>query len=198
MNWVDLAVLGVLGVSALLAFMRGLVREVLGIAAWAGAAYFAAWSHPFIKDRFRGWIGRADLADPIGVGMMFLAAVILLSVVAGMIAGVVRMSLVGGIDRTLGMVFGLLRGAVLIAFAYVLLGLAVPSDNWPQAVRQSRALPYAYQMAVLTTTLLPQEYRPAIHAPGSDAETHVDDLLHAAPLGRALTNPAPQPLLQHP
>ena len=38
MTWVDLVVFAVLAISALLAFMRGLVREVLGLAAWVGAA----------------------------------------------------------------------------------------------------------------------------------------------------------------
>ena len=186
MNWVDLAVLGVLGVSALLAFMRGLVREVLGLASWAGSAYFAAWAFPFVKDRFRGWIGRPDVADPMAVAARCLVSVIVLSVGAGMGGNIVRMSLIGGIDRTLGMVFGLLRGVALVAFAYVAVGLAVPSENWPEVVLQARSITYVHGAAEALTGLLPEEYRPKIHKLPDGVGTRVDDLLHATPQGRAI------------
>ena len=138
MNWVDLAVLAVLLVSALLALMRGLVREVLGIGAWVGAGFFAVWAFPMVRDRFRGWVGSPDLGDPVAFGTLFLVAVIFLSVISGMAGSVVRMSLLGGIDRTLGVVFGLLRGAALVAFAYIAVGMAVPVDNWPPVVLEAR------------------------------------------------------------
>ena len=47
MTWVDFTVLGIMAISAMLAFMRGLVRELLGIGAWAGAAIIA--SEAFVK-----------------------------------------------------------------------------------------------------------------------------------------------------
>lgn len=171
--------------------MRGLVREVLGIASWAGSAYFAAWAFPFVKDRFRGWIGRADIADPLTVAVLFVVAVIILSMVAGMIGNLVRMSLIGGIDRTLGMVFGLVRGTAIVAFAYVAVGLAVPVENWPEVVQDARALPYIYRVAVATTDLLPEAYRPNIRPPFVEGRgPKVDDLLRANPQGRAIAHPA--------
>ncbi len=196
-NWVDLAVLAVLGVSAVLAFARGLVREVLGIGSWAGAAYFAAWAFPFIRDRFRGWIGRPDISDAMAVASAFLVAVIVLSVIAGMIGSLVRMSLFGGVDRTLGMVFGLVRGAALVAFAYVAVGFAVPVPNWPLAVQDARSLPYVRRAALLAVGLLPAEYRPAVQDLPIGKDTNAEDLLHATPLGKALQPAKPAPAV-HP
>lgn len=166
--------------------MRGLVREVLGIGAWAGSAYFAAFAFPFVKDRFRGWIGRPDIADPMAVAALFLVAVILLSIVAGMVGSVVRMSLMGGIDRTLGMVFGILRGVVIVAFAYVAVGTAVPLENWPPVVLAARSLPYVYRSAIAVTSLLPADYRPGVRPLPDSVKTSVDDLLRANPQGKAI------------
>src|SRR5579862_6964798 len=98
--------------------MRGLVREVLGIGSWIAAGFVAAWAFPYVRDRFRAWIGHGDVADVAGFGVVFLLALFILSVVSGVIGGVVRGSVLGGLDRTLGIVFGVLRGAGLVMVAY--------------------------------------------------------------------------------
>ena len=189
MNWVDVAVIGVLAVSALLALMRGFVREVLGIGAWIGAGIFARWAFPYVKDRFHVWIHSPDMADAAAFGAMFLGALVLLSVVSSMVGGLVRGSLLGGVDRTLGVVFGLLRGAALVAFAYIAVGIAVPVDHWPPPVLEARTLPLAYEGAVLAVGLLPEEYRPVVRPPPGRHEPKAADLLHAPAQGRALGQP---------
>lgn len=188
MNWVDLIVLGVVGLSAVLAFMRGFVREVLGIGAWIGAGFFAVWAAPHVTERFLRWVG-PDYGRPAALAAMFLLALVVLSAVSGVVGGVVRTSMLGGMDRTLGMVFGLLRGAVLVAFAYIAAGWVVTTDQWPGPVRDARTLPMAYQAAVLGVDLLPPQYRPNVAPPPTGRETRVDDLLHALPQGRALAHP---------
>ena len=189
MNWVDLVILAVLVVSALLAFMRGFAREVLGIGAWVGAGFFAAWSFPFVKERFHGWIANPDIADPAAFGAMFLVALLFLSIVAGMFGSLIRGSVLGGIDRTLGVAFGVVRGAALIVFAYIAAGMITTADKWPEPVLQARSLPYAYEGAVWVVNFLPDEYRPHLSAPPSGRETKAADLLHATPQGRALSRP---------
>jgi len=185
-NWVDWIVIGVVALSAVLAFMRGFVREVLGIGAWIGAGFFAVWAAPFVTERFIHWVG-PDYGRFAALGAMFL--LIVLSVVSGIIGGIVRMSVLGGVDRTLGMVFGLLRGAALIAFAYIAAGWVVTTDQWPAAVRHARTLPFAYQAAELGVGLLPAPYRPIIAPLPKQRETKAEDLLHALPRGRALAHP---------
>ncbi len=189
MNWVDLIVFTVLGVSALLAFMRGLVREVLAIAAWVGAGFFAAWAFPYVRNSFHGWTGTSDIGNPLAFGSMFIIGVIFLSVISGVIGGMVRTSLFNGLDRTLGVVFGLLRGAALVVFAYIAGGIAMPVENWPAVVLDARTLPFAYRGAAFAVAVLPQEYRPSLHAPPVGRETSADDLLRATPQGRAIPKP---------
>jgi membrane protein required for colicin V production len=189
MNWVDLAIIALLVISGLLAFMRGLVRELLGIGSWIGAGFFATWAFPLVRDRVRGWLGSPDIGDPAAFAAMFLVAVVFLSVIAGMLGGVVRMSLLGGVDRTLGVVFGLLRGAVLVAFAYIAGGIIVPVERWPDAVLEARSLPYAFRGASLAVSLLPKDYRPKVLPPPASRETRAEDLLRANPQGRAIARP---------
>lgn len=186
LNWVDFAIIAVIVFSGLLAFMRGFVREVLSIGSWVGAGLFAAWAFPFVQDRFRGWIENKDFADPVAYGAMFLASLIFLSIIAGMIGSVVRGSMLGGIDRTLGMVFGVLRGAALVVFAYIAGGLVVTSDKWPEPILAARSLPYAHEGATIAIGYLPPDYRPKITDLPAGRETRAEDLLHATPQGRAV------------
>ncbi len=188
MNWVDLIVIGVVAVSALLAFARGLVREVLGIAAWVGAGFFAVWAAPYVEARFLHWFG-PDFGKPAALAAMFIVALIVLSVVSSMVGGLVRVSALGGVDRTLGVVFGLLRGVVLIAFAYIVAGWVVTADRWPEPVLEARSLPYAYKAATMAANLLPREYRPNVAAPPVQRETHADDFFRASPQGKAIARP---------
>ncbi|MDR3523985.1 MAG: CvpA family protein [Acetobacteraceae bacterium] len=186
MNWVDLTILGVVAISALLAFMRGLVREVLSIGSWVGAGFFAVWAFPFVQDRFRAWLVNPDIADPAAFGAMFTLALLVLSVVASMVGAVVRGSVLGGVDRTLGMAYGVLRGLALVVFVYIGAGLVVTADKWPDPVLQARALPYAYEGAVWVVSLIPQNYRPQLSAPPAGKVTKAEDLMHVAPQGKAL------------
>ncbi len=73
---------------------------------------------------------------------LYIAALILLSVVASIIGRLVRSAGLGGVDSTLGVVFGLLRGAALVVAAYIVVGWAVPDvDHWPAPMREARLLP---------------------------------------------------------
>jgi membrane protein required for colicin V production len=188
-NWVDLVIIAVVVISAVLAFMRGFVREVLGIGAWVGAGFFAAWASPFVRDRFQQWLGGAEYGNPAALAAMFVLALVVLSVVSSMVGGIVRMSLLGGLDRTMGILFGLLRGAVLVAFAYIAGGWVVAVEQWPPPVLQARTLPYAYQAAKLAVALLPDEYRPQLRAPPPGRQAKAEEFMRTTPQGRAVGPP---------
>lgn len=189
MTWVDLVVLGVLAVSALLAFMRGFVREVLGIGAWAAAVLVAVWAFPYARPRFREWLGTPDLVDPVTFGAVFVVTLLLLLLLSHWLGALVRGSALGGLDRTLGLLFGLLRGAVVIAFAYIAVGLVLPVDRWPDPVLRARSLPLAYAGAAWAAAQLPAEYRPKLQVPPSGRQATAEDFMQATPQGRATSRP---------
>jgi membrane protein required for colicin V production len=189
LNWVDIVVLVVIAASAILAFMRGLVREVMGIGAWVGAGIVAVWGGPDLEPRMLAWTGKADWSAPLAYAAVFVGALILLSVVASIIGGVVRGSMLGSIDRTLGVVFGLVRGAALVVVAYIAGGLLVTPERWPDPVLQARALPYAFQGAAWLVGQVPPQYRPKVPEPPPGRETRSADLLHVPAQGRATARP---------
>jgi membrane protein required for colicin V production len=188
-NWVDVAIISVVVFSAMLAFSRGLVREILGIGSWVGAGLVAVWAFPFVRAQFRQWFNAPDVADSAGFGAVFLVALLVLSIVSGVIGSAVRASLLGGLDRTFGVVFGIVRGAGILAVSYILIGIVVPLERWPDEVQQARTLPFVYRGAALLVSILPEDYRPVVHVPPGVHVTRAADLLRVAPQGRAIARP---------
>jgi membrane protein required for colicin V production len=190
MTWVDLAVLGIIAISGLLAFLRGFVREVLGIGAWVGAAALAVWANRRLVPSFDRWLhNEPGLAQPAAFGVVFLATLIVLLIICHVIGKAVRRSALGGLDRSLGLLFGLARGAALVVLAYIIVGIAVPVDQWPQPVLAARAMPLAYQGAAWAARWLPSEYRPRLQPPPGGRPATEEALLRATPQGRALGKP---------
>lgn len=190
MNWVDLAVLGLIAVSGMVGFVRGLVREVLGVAAWVGAAAAAIAAFGTVAPVVRGSIADPTAADAVALGAVFLVVLIVLWMVARTVSNAVQRSAVGGLDRTLGLVFGIGRGAALVVVAYILVGLALPADQWPAPVLEARSLPTIHRGADWVASQLPPAYRPSVAPLPPGRATSAAALLHANPVGRAT---APRP-----
>jgi membrane protein required for colicin V production len=187
MTWFDLAMLAVLAISALLAFYRGFVREVMGVGAWVGAIAVAFWFAPFVEPHFEQWIKAKEFADPAAIAAVFIIALIVFSVISGWVGALVRGSALGGVDRTLGIVFGLARGAVLLIICYILAGLVTTPQDWPQPIRDARLLPYVYEGAQQAVALLPDNFHPHLMAPPVTQPPSLNDLLQPAPKGSALS-----------
>ena len=136
MTWLDYAVLGVMGVSILWGVWRGLVREVISLAGWV-IAFLAA-------SLFAGPLGEALPAPIPGPELRVLAAyvgiivasLICTTLVALLLSRLAKAAGLGGLDRTLGALFGLARGVlVLVAFALVAGLTALPrSPVWNQSL----------------------------------------------------------------
>lgn len=127
-------------ISAILATARGLTREVLSLATWAGSALFAIWmwqAHPEIA---REMITEELVADVATVVVSFIVALIILHLLTMRIADFVVDSKIGPLDRTLGFVFGAARG-VLIAVVIVIFGQWLLGESLPAWAEDSRSLP---------------------------------------------------------
>ena len=168
MNWVDAAMLGILALSACAGFLRGFARELLGVAAWIIAAVLAGRFYGAAVPIARTWIEDAQIADVACYVVVFLFILIALSVLANLLSRLVRLSLLGGVDRILGLGFGLVRGAVLLVLAYIVLAFTLPADDWPGAIRQARGLPYLHTGARYALAQAPERWRPMLPHGGPD------------------------------
>jgi membrane protein required for colicin V production len=178
MTWVDGIVLAVLAVSALIAYFRGFVREVLGIGAWAGAVVIALWFQPALKPLAQKYISEVWLAEIAALAVGFLVTLFVLKLLIALIAGGIRHSVLGGVDRALGILFGLARGAFLLVLAYIVGGLFLPStDRWPEAVQNARTLPLVAEAARTLVLQLPTEYQPRLPELPPRSMPSMDELL---------------------
>ena len=189
MTSVDLVVLGVLALSGLISYMRGIVREILSIAGWAGAAMVAFTVLPFARPYVARYVPSPEWVDPAGYIVLFLVSLIVFSILSKMIGSAVRSSAVGGVDRVLGLMFGLVRGAAVAVAVYIVGGLAMPSDHWPEQVATARVLPYIHDGAIWVVKMIPPEYRPVVAPLPAARQTSAEGLMTPTPAGRAIDPP---------
>ncbi len=191
MTWVDAAILGVVVLSGVLAFFRGFVREVLGVGAWLGAAVLAVWAAPSVRPHFTRLLRDHPGMDILAAyAVVFVVSLIVLLLLSQAVSRVVRRSALGGLDRSLGLLFGLARGAAIVAVAYIIGGwLAGEPSSWPSPVRRALALGPTYQAAAWIAARLPPGYQPIVYKPPAERAATASELFSAAPRGRA-TEPA--------
>lgn len=157
-NFLDIALLAVVLLSGLLALLRGFVHEVLSFGAWVGAALVSLYVFPYLQPHARELIAIQVVADIASGVLVFLVALVLLSLVAKSLAARVQDSSLSSLDRTLGLVFGLVRGAVLVSLAWLIFAWLVPEAQRPAWVKEARAVPMLMRGAELLRSLVPESF----------------------------------------
>lgn len=140
MTPVDIAIVALIALSALLSLMRGAVREVISLAAWVAAFAVALMYADALARHFAGYIHVPWLRYVLSFLLLLIGAVLLASLAGKLLATAVKSSGLGWTDRLLGVVFGVVRGLIVIAVLTVLVGtMPVRQEAW---WKQSRLLPY--------------------------------------------------------
>ena len=154
---VDIGVAVVLLVSALLGLIRGFTRELFSILAWVGAAAVSYFAYPYVQPWLDDLIGielLAELGSAVGV---FIIAMIILTLVFAAVADKVRGERAGALDRSLGFLYGLCRGAVVVIAAYMIFSWFVPrEEQWPWLL-SARSIPAIQNASVTVENAIPDE-----------------------------------------
>lgn len=153
----DLAIIGVLLISGVLAFARGFVHEVLAMAAWVGAALAVVFGLEYARPIAHRFISLPLLADVAAGGTLFIVSLLVLSLLTRAVARRVQDSPLNAIDRSLGFVFGLARGALLVCLAYIPIVWLMPPAEQPAWMRDARAAPLVAQGADALRDFVAQE-----------------------------------------
>jgi membrane protein required for colicin V production len=154
-NLVDLAVLVVIALSAIFAFARGFVREALSIAAWVGAGLITLYGFDWAYRLTARFVTTPLLADLIAAASLFLGTLIVLTFLTSQIARLAQWSALTPIDRTLGLMFGIARGVVLVVAAYFAVDIFLPPNDWPSVLRDARSQPLLAEGADIVRGVLP-------------------------------------------
>lgn len=123
----DILLLVVMLISGLLAMIRGFMREILSIAAWAIAALVTLYSYSRALPIAQGYFSSNTVAAGVTVGSIFLVTLLIVSIITVRVSDMILDSRVGALDRTLGFLFGLGRGLLIVVVAYVFFDWLVPT-----------------------------------------------------------------------
>ena len=158
----DFILIGIMLISGLLALMRGFTREVLSLVAWgvaAVAAYFAIKQPKLIEFAMQNvpYLEKEMVAQIAVGGAAFIITLIIVSIISVKISDFVVDSAAGAFDRSLGFVFGLARGFVFVAIAYLFYGWLLPFDKQEPWVRTAMSLPVIKSTGSALLALMPAE-----------------------------------------
>jgi len=185
-NVVDIAVGATLLISGVFAYVRGLVHEILSVLGWIGAIAATVFGFPYVKPFARDLIPVALAADLAAGVVIFIAALIALSVLTRSLSSKVQESALNVLDRSLGFVFGLLRGGLMICVAYIGLEIVLPRADHPVWLKDARTMPLIIEGSSQITQLIPESFggRPRVAPPEqSSSDGTAEQLLQPAPQG---------------
>lgn len=182
---VDIFVLAVLLISALISFLRGVIREILTIAGVIGGTAAAYFGGPLLSPFMRDWVGSYApastdtaeagekaaeeapklfdvlpydvVADVLAYGIVFIVVVAALSILSHFLAEGAKSLGLGPVDRTLGFVFGLIRGALLVGILYLPVYFFVTDEDTKEAwFSASKTHFYVEKTSAAIASFIPQ------------------------------------------
>jgi len=165
-SWLDVILIVIMLISGFLAMVRGFTREVLSIFSWAVAAVAALYLTPKYASVLDPYIHNPSIAQIAFAAGVFIITLIVVSLITFRISDSVLDSRVGALDRTLGFIFGLARGFLLVAIVFILF-TALARDQ-PEWVRNARSYPILQRTQVAIESLLPMNPEQFLPAPKDD------------------------------
>lgn len=165
---IDSVVAIIMLLSAVFALFRGFVREMLTIVNLAGAALCAYWFSPQLQPVTDRWFDvdrtaeTADKAHKIwgmvpppmmstfcSYAIVFFGVLLILTLAGLYISSTIKALGLGPADKALGLVFGLVRGFLIVFLMYLPFGYFMNPDDYPQWAKESVTVPvlekaYAY------------------------------------------------------
>lgn len=174
MNWTDGVILAILALSILIGLMRGLMAEVLSLLVWVAAFWVASVYGPSVGALFENSISLPMVRMSLGYGICFFGVLLLGALLRFATRRLLWSTGLSGIDRLLGVVFGFLRGVLVVTLMVFLIGLTgLTRESWWQ---QSVLLPQFQGTAAWLGQNIPASVAERLHP------QTVIDKLQAAPV----------------
>jgi membrane protein required for colicin V production len=191
-NPTDLAVIIILLISAAIAFLRGMVHEVLAIGAWVGAALITLYFYLPAQEFARKYI-EVELAADITAGVvLFLLALVVFSILSRILSRRVQESSLGALDRSLGLLFGLARGFVVAILCWMLVTWLFPEEERPEWLMEARSRPLLEEGAVVLRGLAPEELRLRGESAAEQARENTENAIETGKAVQDLMQPPPR------
>jgi membrane protein required for colicin V production len=152
LTWLDWVLLSVILISSLISLTRGFIKESLSLLIWVLAIVFALVFHQLVGVYLEPHIPSPSLRKAAAVLLLFITTLLTGSLLLFIIGRLVAVTGLSGLDRLLGMVFGALRG-VLIVVLLLMLAQAILPVNQELWWKQSQLIPHFVQLEAWVITI---------------------------------------------
>lgn len=161
-NWLDLVFLIMIVVSMLISLFRGFVKEIISLVTWILAAWIGFFYSPKLAEIFRHYIENPTLRVVLAFILLFVVVLIIGTLINILLSRFVKTVGLSTLDRMIGIMFGFIRGIILVAVIVLIAGLTNVSKEpfW----LQSYTVPYFQKVADGIKALLPVEVKQALSA----------------------------------
>jgi len=180
LNIVDFATVIILVISGVLATLRGLTREIMGLAGWPISIIAARLTAPYIEPVLTDTIQVEGISQALAWGIPFIVVVVLWFAFSSVVSPGLSKAGLGGLDRWLGFLFGLIRGFVIVLVIYVAAVIGADGeDKLPGLVIDAQVTPALRESAHLMSGMLPPDMRDRVVNNLPDASKTTEELQDA-------------------
>ncbi len=160
LNILDYAIIIILVVSVILSTLRGMTREALGLVGWPIAIFVAKYSAPVIEPMIVSVIKVGGIGQALSWALPFAVVVVLWFVVSSVLAPALKRAGLGALDRWLGIIFGLIRGYVIVLLTYAVAVVIMEGENnLPKQVGEAAFNPYVRASVISLSAMAPDDMR---------------------------------------
>jgi membrane protein required for colicin V production len=159
MNVVDIVIVLLLVLSAIQGFCSGLIQSITSLFGLIAGIAIASWNYQHVARQLSSFIHTEALAAAVAFCLIALVVMVVAGLIGMVIKKVIHGVGLGWFDRLLGLIFGFLRGALLVTLCIVTLAAFFPQTGWLSDSQLGR---YFLGTAHLTTTMTPQELKQRI------------------------------------
>lgn len=156
---VDVVVVLIILLSAALAFVRGFAREALALGTWLIASYLGFTQYALVTPYLEHHISNPTIRDFAGGIGIFLAVMVLFIPISFYIRSFIKGDPITSIDRSIGFVFGALRGFLLLSILYLIISWLLPEEKQPEWLKDANTRPVLSFGAGLVRDIIPKEQR---------------------------------------
>ena len=188
-NLADLIVIIVLIVSGIFAFVRGFVHEVFAIGSWIAATFVTLYAFPHVQPLVEQYIPTEFFASLVTGVVIFLVSLIVFSMLTRLLSNRVQQSSLGALDRSLGLLFGFARGAVIVVLSWMALTFLMPEEDLFDWVKTAKSRPLVERGADLLLTLVPESVLDRGNEAAEEARRRAEELRRQEQTYQQLVSP---------
>lgn len=156
LNIFDLIVFFVIFLSGIIAFFRGFLKEVMSLGAWFAASAITVYAFEDVSKMLEPMVGSGTVAGAIAAMGLFIGSLIIISIFTMVLIRYLKKSNeVGFVDNGLGLVFGVLRGILIVALSYYVMSIMLCERDYPQWVQTALSKDFVRSSAALVADMAP-------------------------------------------